>query len=60
MRRLVLVGECSSDEVMMFSFYVAHNLKTWGDSGLKTVKILIAMIEIPLTECQQHYRYMKN
>lgn len=58
--RLMLLREWSLYEAMMCSFYVAPKLKTWGDSGLKTMKLLIAKMGISLAECQQQYQYMKN
>lgn len=58
--RLMLLREWSLYEAMMCSFYVALKPKTWGDSGLKTMKLLIAKMGISLAECQQQYHYMKN
>lgn len=58
--RLMLLREWSLYEALMCSFYVAPKLKTWGDSGLKTMKLLIAKMGISLAECQQQYQYMKN
>ena len=58
--RLMLLREWSLYEAMMCSFYVAPKLKTWGDVGLKTMKLLFAKMGISLAECQQQYQYMKS
>lgn len=58
--RLMLLREWSLYEAMKCSFYVAPKLKTWGDTGLKTMKLLFARMGIPLAECQQRFQYMRS
>ncbi len=58
--RLMLLREWSLYDAMMNSFFVAPKLKTWGDAGLRTMKLLFAKMGISLAECQQSFRYMSS
>jgi cell division control protein 45 len=44
---------------MYHSSYIASRLSIWNEKGRSKLKVFLAKIGIPLTECQQNYQNMK-
>ncbi|XP_078437699.1 cell division cycle 45 [Wolffia australiana] len=56
--RLMLLREWNLYDSMLCSSYVATKLKTWSDNGLKKLKLLLARMGFPLSDCQRKFQYM--
>ncbi|KAL2470679.1 cell division cycle 45 [Abeliophyllum distichum] len=56
--RLMLLQEWNLFDSMLCSSYIATKLKTWSDSGLKKMLLLLARMGFAREECKQKFQYM--
>ncbi|XP_051116717.1 uncharacterized protein LOC127241616 [Andrographis paniculata] len=56
--RLMLLQEWNLFDSMLCSSYIATKLKTWSDTGLKKLQLLLARMGFARDECKQKFQYM--
>ncbi|KAL3328303.1 hypothetical protein AABB24_035767 [Solanum stoloniferum] len=56
--RLMLLQEWNLFDSMLCSSYIATKMKTWSDSGIKKMQLLLGRMGFAREECKQKFQYM--
>ncbi|KAH0636525.1 hypothetical protein KY290_036946 [Solanum tuberosum] len=56
--RLMLLQEWNLFDSMLCSSYIATKMKTWSDTGIKKMQLLLGRMGFAREECKQKFQYM--
>lgn len=56
--RLMLLQEWNLFDSMLCSSYIATKMKTWSDTGIKKMQLLLGRMGFACEECKQKFQYM--
>ncbi|XP_055812995.1 uncharacterized protein LOC129882639 [Solanum dulcamara] len=56
--RLMLLQEWNLFDSMLCSSYIATKMKTWSDTGVKKMQLLLGRMGFACEECKQKFQYM--